>query len=238
MNEHIYTNYRLQLPHEEVVGTLVVRDGLIVDIQPGITPFGRDGRGEYLMAGCIELHTDNLEKCISPRAGIRWPLKSAVSIHDRQVVGAGITTVYDAIALGDVLPGSLRSTHFSGMLDALIEGRAAGRFAADHRLHLRCEVSYKEILDLVEPYVDRHLISLISLMDHTPGQRQFVNVESYKKYYTGNHGIPRADIELFIQQRQLDQKQYGQQNVADLVRLAKSKNIAIASHDDATVEHV
>jgi alpha-D-ribose 1-methylphosphonate 5-triphosphate diphosphatase len=238
MNEKIYTNYRLQLPDEEVVGTLVVRDGLIADIQPDVTFTGQDGQGDYLMPGLIELHTDNLERCMSPRPGIQWPMESAVVFHDRQLVSAGVTTVYDAIALGDVFPTSLRMTHFGGMIDALHQGQLAGRFAADHRLHLRCEVSYKDVLAVTEDYIDNPLLSLISLMDHTPGQRQFVNIEKYKEYYTGKHGVPASKMEAYIQQRQLEQQQYGEENTVNLVKLAKSKNVAIASHDDATAAHV
>jgi alpha-D-ribose 1-methylphosphonate 5-triphosphate diphosphatase len=238
MNEQIYTNYRLQLPNEEVVGTVVVRDGLIADIQPDVTFTGQDGQGEYLISGLIELHTDNLERCMSPRPGIKWPMESAVVFHDRQLVSAGVTTVYDAIALGDVFPASLRLTHYGGMIDAIFQGQMAGRFASDHRLHLRCEVSYKDVLAVTEEYIDNPLLSLISIMDHTPGQRQFINIESYKTYYTGKHGVPASEMEAYIQQRQLEQQQYGEKNTTALVQLAKTKNIAIASHDDATATHV
>jgi alpha-D-ribose 1-methylphosphonate 5-triphosphate diphosphatase len=238
MNEQIYTNYRLQLPDEEVVGTLVVKDGLIADIQPDVTPIGQDGQRNYLMPGLIELHTDNLERCISPRPGIQWPIESAVVFHDRQLVSAGVTTVYDAIALGDVYPGSLRLTNFDEMIDTLFQGQLSGRFAADHWLHLRCEVSYKYVVAITEEYVNCPLLSLISLMDHTPGQRQFVNLESYKSYYTKKHGFPVSEIDSFIQQRQLEQRQYSEENTMALVQLAKSKNVVLASHDDATDEHV
>ncbi|MEY3255721.1 MAG: phosphonate metabolism protein PhnM, partial [Cyanobacteriota bacterium] len=71
MNEQIYTNYRLLLPNEEILGTLIVRNGKIADIQPGITNKGENGEGKYLIPGLIELHTDNLERCMSPRPGIR-----------------------------------------------------------------------------------------------------------------------------------------------------------------------
>jgi alpha-D-ribose 1-methylphosphonate 5-triphosphate diphosphatase len=238
MNEQIYTNYRLQLPNEEVVGTLVVKNGLIADIQPDVTLTGQDGQGEYLMPGLIELHTDNLERCMAPRPGVQWPMESAVVFHDRQLVSAGVTTVYDAIALGDVFPVSLRLKNYGGMIDAISQGQMAGRFVADHRLHLRCEVSYKDVFAVTEKYVDNPLLSLISLMDHTPGQRQFINIESYKIYSTGKHGIPADEMEAYIQQRQLEQQQYGKKNTAALVKLAKTKNVAVASHDDATATHV
>lgn len=62
MQEQIYTNYRLLLPTEEILGTLVVKDGVITDIQPGIVAQGQNGNSNYLLPGLIELHTDNLEK--------------------------------------------------------------------------------------------------------------------------------------------------------------------------------
>ena len=129
MKEQIYTNYRLQLPAEELLGTLVVREGKIADIQPGVVDTGQDGEGQYLMPGLIELHTDNLERCVSPRPGIRWPLDAAVTYHDRDLAAAGITTVCDAIAVGDVTPGeSLRKSSYDPMIQALHDRKQADTF--------------------------------------------------------------------------------------------------------------
>ena len=179
MKEQIYTNYLLQLPEQELLGTLVVRDGRIFDIQPGVVAIGQDGDGEYLLPGLIELHTDNLERCLSPRPGVRWPIDAAASNHDRDLAAAGITTVCDAIAIGDVTPTSLRTTEFHGMIDEIYNRQQAGKFSVDHRLHLRCELAFEEVADVVSQYVDHPLLSLISLMDHTPGQRQFAKLDSF-----------------------------------------------------------
>jgi alpha-D-ribose 1-methylphosphonate 5-triphosphate diphosphatase len=238
MNEQIYTNYRLQLPHEEILGTLVVRDGAIADIQPGIVNQGQNGEGDILMPGAIELHTDNLEKCMSPRPGIEWPLEAAVTYHDRDLIGAGITTVCDAIAIGDIKPGSRRLTDFAPAIDVIEKGQKEQNFAADHRLHLRCELSYESVCDVAEKYAGNSLLSLISLMDHTPGQRQFVSIEKYKEYYMGKHGISAAEMEEFIRSRQQNQQQYAQQNRQALVNLTQQRGISLASHDDATADHV
>jgi alpha-D-ribose 1-methylphosphonate 5-triphosphate diphosphatase len=238
MNEQIYTNYRLQLPHEEILGTLVVRDGAIADIQPGIVNQGQNGEGDILMPGALELHTDNLEKCMSPRPGIEWPLEAAVTYHDRDLIGAGITTVCDAIAIGDIKPGSRRLTDFAPAIDVIEKGQKEQNFAADHRLHLRCELSYESVCDVAEKYAGNSLLSLISLMDHTPGQRQFVSIEKYKEYYMGKHGISAAEMEEFIRSRQQNQQQYAQQNRQALVNLTQQRGISLASHDDATADHV
>jgi alpha-D-ribose 1-methylphosphonate 5-triphosphate diphosphatase len=183
MNEQVYTNYRLQLPHKEVLGTLVVRDGLIADIQPGVVTHGLNGQGDYLMPGLIELHTDNLERCVSPRPGIRWPLEAAV-YHDRDLASAGVTTVCDAIAIGDIAVGSPRLTNFAPMIDVICRGQKAGRFCVEHRIHLRCELAYDKVYEITAQYVDNPLLSMISLMDHTPGQRQFIRLDKFKQLTT------------------------------------------------------
>lgn len=249
MKESIYTNYRLQLPTEEVLGTLVVRDGLIADIQPDLLPSSNinplnhseviDGEGDYLLPGLIELHTDNLERCISPRPGIRWPLEAAVTYHDRDLAAAGITTVCDAIAIGDVTPGeSVRKTDYDNMIQAVRDRQAAGELLVDHRLHLRCELAYETVADIVSNYVDYPALALISLMDHTPGQRQFAKLDKFREYYMGKHGLRSNQVDDFIKERVEAQKIHANKSRKDLVSLASKHQLSIASHDDATVEHV
>jgi alpha-D-ribose 1-methylphosphonate 5-triphosphate diphosphatase len=236
--EQIYTNYRLQLPSQEVLGTLTVKNGIINDIQPGISSRGHNGGGDYLMPGLIELHTDNLEKCMSPRPGIRWPLEAAAVYHDRDLASAGVTTVCDAIAIGDAAGSSPRLTEFSNMIDVICQGQADGRFAVEHLLHLRCELSFEKAYEVTEKYADNPLLSIISLMDHTPGQRQFVRIDKFKEYYMGKHGITPAQMEELIVLRQQEQKKYAPKNRKALIALSHAKGITLATHDDATIEHV
>lgn len=238
MNEQIYTNYRLQLPDQEVLGTVVVRNGMIAEIQPGIATQGQDGNGDYLLPGLIELHTDNLEQCITPRPKVRFPLDAATVYHDRELMSAGITTVCDAIAVGDITPTSMRLTQFDPMISAIEQGQAQGRFAVDHRLHLRCELAYEHAYDIAERYANHPLLALISLMDHTPGQRQFAKLDKYKEYYMGKHGVTEAEMTTFIQDRLDARTHHADRNRRNLVQLTRTRNIALASHDDATVEHV
>lgn len=238
MNEQIYTNYRLQLPQEEVLGTLVVRDGLIADIQPGVVNHGQNGQGDYLLPGLIELHTDNLERCMSPRPGIRWPLEAAAVYHDRDLASAGVTTVCDAIAIGDIATASPRLTSFGPMIDVISQGQKTGRFSVEHRIHLRCELSCEQVFEITAQYADNSLLSMISLMDHTPGQRQFIHLEKFKEYYIGKHGMNPAQMDEFVLIRQQKQQIYARKNRQALVELTQAKNISLASHDDATIEHV
>ena len=240
MQSKIYTNYRLLLPDKEVLGTIAVKDGIITDIQPGVVSQGQNGDGNYLMPGLIELHTDNLEKCISPRPKVRFPLELAAVNHDRDLISSGITTVCDAIAIGDVTPkdDSLRINYYEAMINTVAEGQAAGRFSTDHLLHLRCELGYEHLYNIIEPYAEHPLLAMISLMDHTPGQRQFVNIQKYKKYYTGEHGVSEAKMDEFVAMRLNNQRKHAINNRQALVKLSQTKNISLASHDDATVDHV
>ena len=240
MHSQVYTNYRLLLPNEEIIGTIAVKDGIITDIQPGVVSQGQNGDGDYLMPGLIELHTDNLEKCISPRPKVRFPLELAAVNHDRDLISSGITTVCDAIAIGDVTPkdDSLRIHHYAEMIDTVAGAQTAGRFSTDHLLHLRCELGYEHLYNIIEPYAEHPLLAMISLMDHTPGQRQFVNIKKYKEYYTGKHGVPEAKMDEFIAMRLNNQRQHAVENRQALVKLTQKKNISLASHDDATVDHV
>ncbi|MGP1384226.1 MAG: phosphonate metabolism protein PhnM [Thainema sp.] len=238
MTETIYTNYRLQLPHEEVLGTLVVQDGRIADIQPGAVSQGQNGEGDYLLPGLVELHTDNFEQRLSPRPKVRWPMDIAAVYHDRDLAAAGITTVCDAIAVGDITPTSMRMTQFGPMIDTIDQGQAEGRFAVDHRLHLRCELGYEQVHDVAATYADHPLLSLISLMDHTPGQRQFAQVDKYKEYYQGKHGVGADEMDGFIKARIAAQQRHADENRRKLVALTQEYQICLASHDDATPEHV
>jgi alpha-D-ribose 1-methylphosphonate 5-triphosphate diphosphatase len=238
MAETIFTNYRLQLPNEEVIGTLVVKDGIIADVQSGVMSQGHNGQGDYLLPGLVELHTDNFEQRLTPRPKVRWPMEVAAVYHDRDLAAAGITTVCDAIAIGDITPTSIRMTQFGPMIDTIHQGQGEGRFTVDHRLHLRCELGYEQVHDVTATYADHPLLAMISLMDHTPGQRQFVHIDKYKEYYGGKHGVSDEEMEGFIQDRIEAQQRHAADNRRQLVELTQNHQICLASHDDATVEHV
>lgn len=238
MAEQVYTNYRLQLPDQEVVGTLTIQDGIISDIQPGVVNQGHNGEGQYLLPGLVELHTDNFEQCLAPRPKVRWPIEIAAVHHDRDLAAAGITTVCDAIAVGDITPDSMRMTQFDPMIEAIHAGQGAGRLVVDHRLHLRCELGYDRVHEVTAPYANHPLLSLISLMDHTPGQRQFTQIDKYKEYYQGKHGVTAEEMEGFIRDRIAAQQRHAAENRRNLVALAQAHDICLASHDDATPAHV
>ena len=105
MTETILTNALLVLPDRMLAGTIVLRDGLIADMTTGNTAVvgAIDCRGDLVMPGLIELHTDNLERHIEPRPKVNWPHAAAIVAHDAELAGVGITTVFDALRVGSVV---------------------------------------------------------------------------------------------------------------------------------------
>ena len=240
MTETIFTNARVVTREQEFPGTVVVHGSQIAEVAPerSAAPGTVDLDGDYLLPGLVELHTDNLEKHFAPRPGVRWPSQAAVMAHDAQIAAAGITTVFDALALGDVFYGSARLEGLQLMHDGICRARDTGLLRADHRLHLRCELSFGQVLTLFEHLMDGPLVGLVSIMDHTPGQRQFVDVERYRFYYRKKYGMSEAEFETFLAQRRADQEKYSVVHRRAILERAKTRGLVLASHDDATAEHV
>lgn len=234
------TNARVVTRHEELVGSLHVADGKIAALDSGTssTAAAQDWDGDYLIPGLIELHTDNLEKHLAPRPGVRWPALPAVLAHDAQLVAAGITTVLDAVAIGDLKEGSSRVDQLQPTLDATREARDRGLLRAEHLLHIRCELSFAGLPEIFEALANEPALRLVSLMDHTPGQRQFVNLDKYREYYQGKHGMSDAEIDAFTERQLENQRLHSAANRRAIVAMCRARDIPLASHDDATVEHV
>ncbi len=239
--ELIITNARIIGRNDEVAsGNLVVRDGVIAALDEGASnlPNAVDFGGDYLMPGLVELHTDNLEKHFAPRPGVRWPSRLAVQAHDAQIAAAGITTVLDAVAVGDVRDGAVRMEILREMVEAIDMSQSAGMLRANHLLHLRCEISFASLLDLVQPMAGLGWLKLVSIMDHTPGQRQFVSQQKYRQYYQGKFGLSDAEMDKFMADQIAAAAANGARNRRAVVELCRANGLALASHDDATAEHV
>jgi alpha-D-ribose 1-methylphosphonate 5-triphosphate diphosphatase len=240
MTEAILTNARVVLADDEIDGTVVTQGDAIIAVSEGRSqlPSAIDCEGDFLIPGLIELHTDNLERHVMPRPATFWPCDAAVLGHDREIAAAGITTVFNALGVGEVHSRSARVQLLGEMSDAIEEHMSEGALKADHFFHWRCEVSYSGMLELLEPLMDYKRLRLLSVMDHTPGQRQFTDIQRYKDYYSGRFGMSEDELADFIARRREDQRQHSARNRAAVVALAKHRGLALASHDDATAEHV
>ena len=238
--ESILANAHVVTPERDFRGLVVLREGLIADIAEGSSvPRGAvDCEGDFLIPGLVELHTDNLERHLHPRPGVYWPRRAAVAAHDGEFASVGATTVLDALRLGvideddDPLP-----QYAAEALEAIDQLRPLGLLRADHHIHLRCELNAPRLIEEFERIGHHPRVRLISLMDHTPGQRQFADISRYVQYYQTKKNLTDAAMEAFIAHARRMQIEHGGPNRAALARLAKG-HFAVASHDDATGEHV
>ncbi|MEW6704101.1 MAG: alpha-D-ribose 1-methylphosphonate 5-triphosphate diphosphatase [Pseudomonadota bacterium] len=241
MSELILTNARVVLGHETLPrGTVQVRDGRIAAVDAGLTalPGALDCEGDLLLPGLVEVHTDNLERHVMPRPKVSFPMRSAVQAHDAEIAAAGITTVFDSIGVGDPYGEGFRSRDQSALLQVLDSLEAAGLLRAEHYIHVRCELPAPNAMQLFEPFAQHRLLKLISLMDHTPGQRQWTDIEHARVYYTGKKGWSDAKFEEEVRIAPLRQAEYAQPHRAWFAAFAREHGIALATHDDTTPGHV
>jgi alpha-D-ribose 1-methylphosphonate 5-triphosphate diphosphatase len=238
-DEAILTNALLVLPDTTLRGTVVWRDDRIVDVQAGRSSAlsARDLDGDFLLPGIVDTHTDNLERQVLPRSLARWPSRSAMVAHDAQCAAAGVTTVLDALCLGDLGFDKERMRTFrEGVvdLDALT---GVDLLKAEHFLHLRCEVPALDMLSLFDTVADHPRVRMISLMDHSPGVGQYANLDFYRAMRRRG-GLDDEYIERRILELQEQRLLMRLPNRRALLDRVAGSGITLASHDDRTEEEI
>ena len=237
----VLTNARLILENEIVTGTIAFDDNGITAVDQGLSslPGAVDAGGDYVAPGLVEMHTDNMEKHFMPRPKVFWPNGLAAAlVHDAQMAAAGVTTVYDAVCAGTPFSAKdYRKDIFADVMVALRQGLERGVFRIDHRIHMRCELTSPELLADIAPYQDDPLVQLVSLMDHTPGQRQWRNIEHLRTYALGN-GKTEAEFEEDVTVRQAEGSTNVGRNWSAVVDIFSARGIPLATHDDTTQDHV
>lgn len=238
MAETRLRNARIVLADVILKGSVAVDDGVITDIGSGAAPSGEDLEGDYLIPGLVELHTDHLENHYRPRPGVFWDAMASLHAHDVQIAGSGITTVFDAVRIGSDLDMPQMREHAGLLIDAIRAARQQGWLRAEHLIHLRCELPSTDVVEHFESFVDYPETRLISLMDHTPGQRQFTSLETYKLFYKKQLGVTEDEVERYLAAAIAQHERYSAPNRRHLVQRSRALQLAMASHDDATLVHV
>lgn len=238
-SEIILTNALLVLREEVVPGTLVIRGGQIADLQTGRSHAAGalDLDGDHLIPGIVDVHTDNLERQVQPRATARWPSRSAMLAHDSQTAAAGVTTVLDALCLGDLgFDVGRTKTFLDGVqdLDALTH---TGLLKSEHYLHLRCEIPAADMPALVETAADHPLVRMVSLMDHSPGVGQYRDVERYRQMRIRG-GKTAAEVDKRIGELLEQRARLLEPQRHWLLDRVAHRKLPLASHDDDSPEGV
>ena len=237
----ILANAELILPDRVMRGAVHIEDGLIARITEGaeVPPGAEDCDGAHLAPGLIELHTDNLERHLRPRPGVDWPHSAALFAHDGELAAVGITTVFDALRVGTVIRDQAAEPRYARALaDELNALVAAGRMRISHHIHLRAEICSETLLDELAEFGAEDRVRLVSLMDHTPGQRQFRDLSKLAQYMQGKHGYSDAEFADHTARLRDMRDRVGPAHEAGAVAAAKRLGAVLASHDDTTAEQV
>jgi alpha-D-ribose 1-methylphosphonate 5-triphosphate diphosphatase len=237
-----FVNARVVTSNEVITGGVVVSNGRIraVDTAPHTTGAVEDVEGDFLIPGLIDIHTDNLERHYQPRPGAHWDPLGAALAHDGQMASAGVTTVFDSLSLHGLKDGLDRSAALRPMIDGVERAGSEGLLRAQHFLHLRCEVTNPHLVTVLNSLIDEPALKLLSVMDHSPGQRQMRHLtpESLRQMLRED-GRTEAEIE------EIASSYLGGQvaamvgsNRKAVIDIAAARNLPLASHDDESPEHV
>jgi alpha-D-ribose 1-methylphosphonate 5-triphosphate diphosphatase len=226
---------RIVTPAGVTEGALRIEDGRIAGV--GAATDGLDLHGAYLIPGIVDLHTDHVERHTHPRVSVLWPFLPALMAHDAVVISGGTTTVFDSLSVGASMKRPERREILEPLVAALAAGQAAGAFRAEHLLHLRCEISDPATMALVDVTASHPLTRLVSVMDHTPGDRQSPDVD---KWFT--HMIHEMEVDEETGRAMMDDlfersRARGAEVRAHVIRAAHAATLPLMSHDDRTVEH-
>jgi alpha-D-ribose 1-methylphosphonate 5-triphosphate diphosphatase len=241
-HDTILANATLVLPGETLRGQLRIVGGRVADIAEGAqVPQGaEDCGGDLVMPGLIELHTDNLERHIEPRPKVDWPHAAAIIAHDAELASVGITTVFDALRVGSVVSNAKANYgEYARLLaDEILALRADGALRISHFLHLRAEVCSETLVEELAKFGPDDQIGIVSLMDHTPGERQFRDISQLRNYVMGKHGMNEAEFDDHIAAQRALSARHGVEHEAAAVAAARRYGAVLASHDDTDAAHV
>lgn len=235
----VLTNAHLVLADKIMVGSVEIADGIIRTIGPVTHASDAiDLGGDLLLPGLVDIHTDHFEKHVYPRTSVRWDFTRAALAHDAQIIGAGITTVFDSLCVGAAHDDSERAEILAPMIEALEKCQNAGMFRAEHLIHLRCEIIDPLTPALMEANITHDLVRIISIMEHLPGIRQTRNLDDYivklQKAWNQNQEQVRAHLADLIARKGA----IGRDVRPQVVEIAKRHNKPMLSHDDTDIEHV
>lgn len=112
------------------------------------------------------------------------------------------------------------------------------KFLIRHRFHARFELNTTMAYDNVITRMNSHKIHELSLMDHTPGQGQYRDLDVFKKVIQQQYGLiseqeKEAIINTCRNKPILDPKK-----INTLIETAYQNHIPLAYHDVSTIEQV
>jgi len=233
MNTCLLTNARIVTPTENFIGTVEIENGIIASItKDKFYSGGIDLRGQWLIPGCIDIHTDYLEKELYPRASAAFPLPFALHFMDARAAACGITTVFTALSFSDNEVKNRSIAQALELSKQIDETRHS--LLVRHFLHARIDPNSNAILEYLDELRSLESLYLVVYNDQIPGQRQFTIAQQIEMRIQG-HGVTAEEAEKMLMEKA--ERVRNINNRKQIEEAFKDKYI-IGSHDDTTIEHV
>ncbi len=232
------SDFTLVLPDRVVPnGSLLIENGQIADIKDHVVAGGINGAGRQLFPGFIDMHGDMIELELEPRPKVDFPMAVAVGHLDARLAASGVTTAYAGVSFSrSAKDGERRSfEHTSAIIRALKDNIQGLR--VEHHIHARFDMTYTDAIAALEGLLQAGAVDLVSVMDHTPGQGQYRNLEKLVAYRTHGKGLSEAEVRADIEAKIAAATPVEQvlKNLEEISRLCKTYGVALASHDDDTL---
>lgn len=237
------SDFRVVMPDRVLErGSVRIADGRIAETADTPIPGAAlSGDGLLLLPGFVDMHGDMIEREVEPRPNVRMPLELGLRDLDRRLAASGVTTAYAAVSFH---PGSAYGhiRHFDNT-SAIIRALKAmgGVLKVDHKVHARFEITFPDALRVVEGLIAEGSVDLVSLTDHTPGQGQYRDIEAHVARVARDKGVSRTEAEDEIARRIARNRTAAGDMAATLRAISdtcRAHGVALASHDDDTVEKV
>jgi alpha-D-ribose 1-methylphosphonate 5-triphosphate diphosphatase len=224
---------------------LLVEGDSIADIVPaGSRSYGPgeaiDARGRFVMPGFVDIHADYIERMAAPRPTSLMDFSLSLREAERELATHGITTMFHSLALFDHLvfdSNPIRDPENTKRFIDIIEASHRSRHLIRHRFHARFEIDNLRRVEEIQGYLRKGLVHLISFMDHTPGQGQYRDLEMYRGTIKGYRDLDDDEIDAAIARLQ-GRAKLEESTIRAIAELAIENGVAVASHDDDTVEKV
>ncbi len=223
---------RALLGSEVLEASLRIADGKIgtVGSDHGRGSRCLDARGLLVLPGIVDLHGDAFERQIMPRPGVDFPIDVALIDSDRQAIGNGITTVFHATTWSWE-PGLRSADNARQLLEAIETLRP--QLAADTRFHLRHETYNLDAEAEISQWLAGGRIDLFAFNDHMDSTVANLDKPQKRTRMVERCGLSSEEFDRLV--ADVVSRGYEVPNsIARLAGVARSANVRMLSHDDAS----
>ncbi|MGX8852079.1 phosphonate metabolism protein PhnM [Amedibacillus sp. YH-ame10] len=229
LEDKILRDHVVLIENDCIVGILPTMDMPLVDEE-------YNAYGGYVTPGFIDIHSDHIEAMAAPRPSSVMDMELAVYEFEKECCTHGITTMFHSVSIWEGVGASpMRKPEHVKKLADIIEKSHSQLHLIHHRFHMRFEIDNIAQFPLMMEYLKEKRVHLISFMDHTPGQGQYRNIETYRNYVRSAKKLSEEEVEQEVQRR-MDGEKLTLEMIEEAATLAKQQGISIASHDDDTIE--